>query len=687
MYWYRDGSALSLLPWLAAMAAVWLAGWLLATHAFRLQARERLLVGLGLGLVLYIWLANLFGHWLSPELTFALPVVALLAAAAWFGARRKQGPWLHRKDLAYWPWLLAGLGLLYIFFLWSKGLTLFDEHKNLSLISIIANGDIPPSFFPGYPLNFIYHYGFHFIGASLMRLGGLLPWSAFDVSKALLWSLMLLLAGLLGRRITGRTWGGWAAAGVVALASGTRYLLLLLPPGFLLQADKVITLQGTSALIGKPFSQALISPWLVDGGPPMQFMFGFLNGILDPMVMAHQGPNILAVLILLLAWLLVPRIAGRWSWLLLAAVFATWALAWETTYALFLLGLIAFSAITYWQKRQLNLPKIKIMWGAAGLSLAIALLQGGTLTELAREFLFGIQGPGLLQSAGAFINSINPILPVNGVGPDLFGFSLRWPPAILSAHLGPLSIFSPVQLIVGLFELGPVVLFAPWITRWAWRRAQAGEWMLGVLASAAWLGLLIPIFFQYQSDRDISRLTWQALLIWCVLLVFVIADRAFRWQAWLRNAAIAALALMVFGGLVIAGANFSAAGTTLLGDGYNELDADIAAQVWGRLPANVKVFGPMGSTTVLTGHLSGQLLDEPLVVDVWHTLMAAPTLELLLSENYDFAYIDSRWWQNLTPEVQGAAGLDAACVITFSEVWDNSHVSFRRMLDLRSCPN
>jgi len=685
MYWYRDGNLLSLLPWLAAMAAVWLGGWLLATHAFRLQARERLIVGLALGLVLYTWLANLLGHWLSPDLTFTLPALLLLLVGGLLAWRRKEGPWLDRGDLKIWPWLLAGLGLIYVFLLWSKGLTLFDEHKNLSLISIMGNGDIPPHFLPNYPLHFIYHYGFHFIGASLMRLGGLLPWSAFDASKALLWGLMLLLAGLLGRRYVGRAWGGWATAAVVALAAGTRYLLLLLPPGFLLQADKVVQLQGTSALIGKPFSQALSSPWPVDGGPPLPYMFGFLNGIMDPMVMAHQGPNIFAVLILLLVWFLIPRLSGRWSFLLLAAIFSTWALAWETTYALFLMGMVAFSAITYWRRRNTDLPQFKPVLAAAALSLPIALVQGGTLTELARDFVFGIQGPGLLQSAGAWISILTPARVLKGTF-DVLGFSLRWPPAILSAHLGALSIFSPVQLIVGLFELGPIILFTPYITRWAWRRAQAGDWLLGVLASSAWLGLLVPVFFQYQSDRDISRLSWQALLIWTILLVFVVADRSFGWRAWLRHTAKAALGLMVFGGLVIAGTQFSAAATTRLGDGYNELDAAIAAKLWGRLPEEAKVFGPMRSTTVLTGHLSGQLLDKPGPSDVWHTLMAAPMLDLLISERYDFAYIDSRVWEDLSPEVQDAAGLDAVCVQTLAEVWDNSHVNFRRMLDLRSCP-
>lgn len=695
MYWYRDGSALSLLPWLATMMVVWLAGWLLATHAFRLQARERLIAGLGLGVVLYTWAANLLGHWLSPELTFILPALILLLVSLLFGWRREERPWLNREDLKVWPWLLAGLGLVWLFLLWSKGLTLFDEHKNLSLVSIIGNGDIPPRFFPNYPLNFVYHYGFHFIGASLMRLGGMLPWSAFDFSKAFLWGEMLLLAFLLGKRYIGQRWGGLAVATAIALASGTRYLLLLLPPGFLLQADKVIQLQGTSALIGKPFSEALISPWPVDGGPPMPYMFGFLNGIMDPMVMAHQGPNILSVLTLLLIWLLLPRLAGRWSALLLAAVFATWALAWETTYALFLLGLIIFAISYFWQKRNLRLPDFNSVLTAVALSIPIVLMQGGTLTELARDFLFGIEGPGLLQSpgirgflasAGTSVAHLTSIISISAAPAyDFLGFSFRWPPAILSSHLGALSIFSPVQLIVAIFELGPVILFTPWITRWAWRRANAGDWVLGVLATAAWIGLLIPLFLQYQADRDISRLSWQALLTWTILLTFVVADQAFQWRAWIRQAAVGGLTLMAFGGLVIAGTQFSAASTTRLGDGYNELDAAIAAQIWSRVPEDAKVFGPMGSTTVLTGHLSGQLLSEPPAGDIWHALMGVPTLENLLTNGYDFAYIDSRVWDDLTPEIQAASGLDADCVVTFAEVWDNSRVNFRRMLDLRPC--
>lgn len=672
------------------MAMVWLGGWLLATHAFRLRSRERLIVGLGLGLALYAWLANIAGHWLGSYLAFTLPALALLAAGGAFGWRRKEGPWLDRRDLSVWPLLVAGLALFWVFALWSKGVTMFDEHKNLSLISIMGNGDIPPRFHAeAYPLNFIYHYGFHFIGASLMRLGGMLPWSAFDASKAFLWAEMVLLAYVLGRRVIGQAWGGLTAAAVIALASGTRFLLLLLPPGLLLQADKLITLQGTSALIGKPFSEALISPWPVDGGPAMPYMFGFLNGIMDPMVMAHQGPNIFAILILLLVWLLLPHMTTRASVAVIAALFAIWALAWETSYGLFMLGLFGFAVLFYWKRQNLSLPDLKPALVAALISVPIVILQGGTITETLRDAVFGIEGPGLLGSAGTGILGALPAFGPSGsnAAADIIGFSLRWPPAILSAHLGPLSLLSPVELIVGLFELGPVVLFTPWITRWAWRRANAGDWVQAAFVVSAWLGLLIPIFVQYEADRDISRLSWQALLTLTVMLLFVAAERDFAWPRWMRNAAAGALAVMIFGGLVIAGTQFSSASTTKLGDGYNELDAELAAQLWGRMPADAYVFGPMGSTTVLTGHLSGKLLDAPPPSSVWHTLDLNPSLDLLLASGYNFAYVDSRWWENLSPELQAASGLDAGCVVTLAEVWDNSRVNFRRMLDLRACVN
>lgn len=229
----------------------------------------------------------------------------------------------------------------------------------------------------------LYHYGFHLLGASLMKLGGMFPWSAFDLAKGILWGYAVVLAALLGRRYAKNLSGGVLFAGVLVFAAGTRYLLLLMPAGILLRADELITLQGTSAYIDLPFSQALLQGWTIDGGPPVPYIFGFLSGIMEPFIMFHAGPANLGVVILLLFWLIASRPKRAASLTVFVVLLAVWALAWETSYALFVLGVGVVLLINW---RQEGWGFLEKQWGLAVLvSTPVVLFQGGTITEIFYE--------------------------------------------------------------------------------------------------------------------------------------------------------------------------------------------------------------------------------------------------------------------------------------------------------------
>ena len=59
----------------------------------------------------------------------------------------------------------------------------------------------------------------------------------------------------------------------------------------------------------------------------------------------------------------------------------------------------------------------------------------------------------------------------------------------------------------------------------------------------------MPVLLEYEADRDISRLAWQALLTWTIMLVLMLLDVKLRWPQRARLAGVGTLALMVFGGI------------------------------------------------------------------------------------------------------------------------------------------
>ena len=670
MYWFRQ-NPIEFLPWLL-IAALWIiGGWLLVTHAFRLDKRERLISGVGLGLMAYLWTANVLVHWLPANYAFTgagVLIFLLGAASAW----KSKKPVLNWQDLAVWKALLIGLILVAIIVRIGKGISLFDEHKNLSLISTMAAGNIPPRYFMNSQINYAYHYGFQLLGASLMQIGSLTPWSAFDFSKALIGALAVLLSYLIGRRYTNSELGGIALAGALLFASGTRYLLLFLPPTLLQSFDSLIELQGSAAELGVSFSETLTQPWLVDGGPPIPFPFAFMNGITSwPLIMAAQaGPSTLALSIFLLIWLLHDRTKDVISILVISILFALWALSWETSYALFISGWGLITIYQIWKhrdRRMFNPTLISLL-----ISIPLVIVQGGIITEMVRSLVLPTSTVGIGEE----------LLTSTSLG----GFFFRWPPAIVSSHLGTLEIFSPQKLLIALFEIGPLIFFAPWITFWSWKKFRAGDVFLGALIISTWIGFTAPIIIGYKADRDITRLMAYALQAWLILFVIMFWDLAPRLSTAWRSVFAVGAALMIFGGLIITGSALTAAAQGVLPYQFISLDAQASSEWWDELPQDSEVFDPATwRSAALFGRLNRTSYTANVfaVSDETKALRSTPSVESVLNAGYSYIYLDENWWEAFPEESR--TSLSQPCVRVLNKYEDSSSGKFRMLLDLSTC--
>jgi len=213
MYWIRTDNPLDLFLYLLLTASWAVGGCLLAGNAFHLRRAERLVTGLSAGLLLFITLSNLLANLLPLTPAYWLSAVGILLAGL-LAARAalpgqaalpitltglKNALRLILSIIQY-PLAIAILTVLFTFI--HRGLALFDEYLHIPLVSTMAAGDIPPHLYVNPDLRFAYHYGIQVFAASLVRLGGLFPWSAWDASRAAALAFTLVLGYLWVRRMT-----------------------------------------------------------------------------------------------------------------------------------------------------------------------------------------------------------------------------------------------------------------------------------------------------------------------------------------------------------------------------------------------------------------------------------------------------------------------------------------------------
>lgn len=681
MYWLWADPIPGVLIWLLLMAIVIFGGWLITVSLFNLESYERVLVGFGVGLVIFLWLINWLGRWLPPYWTFIVSgaVVFLFGVIS---RRLPNIPILDKHDWNIPTWIAAGLILGWMFLRVSIGTGMFDEYKNLALISTLANGEIPSIAYFGSSELLRYHYGFHLFGASMMQIGHLMPWSAFDLSKSIIWSFSLLLAGLLGKRMLKSRYGALLMAAVLALAGGTRYLLLLLPPGVLRLFDEVVRISGSSYGTAHMLSQALAADWVVELGPPAGYPFAFLSGVNPAYIIAHDGETTIRLMLFMLGLLLFTRERNRVSIVVYVVFFSYWALASEAAFVLFAICWFLGTGILHFWRSYASQRKLTAATTALFIAAIFIPFQGGTISAIAQNQLSIFLNRNTSFSSGPLIGPIEET-----ASRGMAGFSFQWPPAVVSAHLGILPVTNLFSLFVAVLEMGPVVLFLPWITiRWFKREGQ--DWLVMLLILISWMGILIPLFFKWEVARDITRITAVgvgAVVILAMKMLDEIPPFLDNGRASVLSWSTAvSIGLMCVSGVVLAAVQLTASQQVVLSQHYGDKEALLVQKVWGRLPHDSKVFGPLGKASILTGQLTGGIYNSAPrnQRETWTILNTSPTLDMFIQNGFKFVFVDSAWWQSLPSFSRKDLG--SRCVSVFAEVKQDDG-RFIKILDLRSC--
>lgn len=700
MYWLRLGSILLPLTWLLLFSLLWLGGWLLTSHLFSLRSRERILSGLATGILLFIVLANALapltgwifasaGKAASVNILFWLAALSTagLGLQAYLIHRRQVHPnplpLLDREDLQAWPQLLSAAALMVLFTLINRGLALFDDYHNLPIVSMIAAGDLPPHFYLNPEFRLDYHYGLHILGASMMRVGGLTPWGAFDLSKTISLVIAIPLAWLWFRRVTHNQHAAFWGSLLVLFAGGARWLLLLFPQQTLQQLGSGLRLLGSALATGPDLFTVLYSPWKIEGGGPFPFPFAFTNGVAQPLNMALASAGALPQATLLLLLLLARR---RWTPLqgiLYGLLLASLALTAEHIFG-FILGGVALTGLgillKFWRDKARH---FSARWNTALAQL------GNWLWVLVPAVLLAVVAGGVIHGVLRDLIS-QPATSAAQASTTFGGFSLRWPPALTSAHFGALSITNPSQLLIALVETGALLFLAPLAIWWASRRARHGTWPPAWMAAGAVLSFIIALFIVYEVERDTSRFTGSAVYIW-LILGFPLAWILFRTgKSWLQVLLGIGYATAVLGGIAL----FSIQLISITKPQFTYFvkipDAQMNQQFWDRLEENTQVFDtlPYRSVTLFgrgAGRASAEIYQP---YPEWLALAEVMDPLQIAQAGYAYLYLDKETWQALTPPQKQA--LEQPCIVRLSPdstltTQGAQQRGFPWLLDLHAC--
>ena len=671
MYWLRTTSIVAPLLFTVISLFWMIGGWLLVTHSGRFLKRERPIAGLASGMLFYILLGNALAHWLPAYFAFAC--AAMIIFVIGLGATRKSK--IHWSDLISLEIGFQLLALILIFGLFElilRGLGVGDDFTHFPLVSTLAAGDIPPHYSLTPDIFLPYHYALDLFAASMVRIGGFFPWSAWDISRAFTISLTLVCSWLWIRRITHSRLAAVLGSLLIAFGMGTRWILALLPMPWIVNITSNVHMIGSSLDTASTLAAAISRPWVIDGAPPVPIPFAFANGILNPLTFDWGGSSSLPFLAMILILMLSGRLKLKWSGLLLlATAFLSLALSAEHVFILLDLG-VGLAALIMIFRRQLSLRQItSSFWGqliaAVAIVAAISLVQGGVITELARTYIERTQGVAATSSGN---------------------FTLRWPPAFFDSHLGSLSLTDWKQIIIIVLECGPILFLFPIVIsrlRNDIKHNRITELGFGI---ASFFGMIIPLFVNYEAARDITRFTGTGLTLWLLLAIQPIWRFVQRTSLGYKIVTAVGYSITIFGGIALFAYQCTAIFAPQVSSFVSSMDSRMSQIYWDRLDPHLMVFDSTGYRgQTLFGRLSIDATNG-FTMSQYLLYQADPNPYALRKAGFGYIYLDKRYWDHLAVNYQLALYPPCAQVMNRMEKMNSATgelSDFRVLIDITNC--
>jgi hypothetical protein len=647
-----------------------LGGWWLLRACFFLRENEQTVAGLALGLVLQAWLSNLlalglpvmWAFWLGALLIFAAGLAALARVEGWQGL-------LHRPHL-HWGQLLGFAFILYLFIAIGRGMAISDDFQNLPVTAMLAVGDIPLRF----PLDPAVYYPYHYlnllIAGQFMRLFDLFTWTATDAARGLSFALAAMLAGLWAQRLTRSALVGFFNSCVFVLVGGTRWLFLLLPSALLSAISTHVHLIGSGNASAPDLVSALVSPWATAGDGPYPFPFAYVNGFNTPLVINyHAGGGTIGFVIGWLLLMMANRRRNAAAWGVLGVLLAALALAAEVNLAFLCLG---FGLLSVWdlaRHRSLKpTPQVGAWFLIALAAGLVSLVQGGVLSGAAADLLARFTG----RAAASY---------------HTFQFTPAFPPALISGHLGALSLADPYQLLAALIEVGPILLALPLVAWWGVRAWRAGRWYEAVLVLSSLFGIAF-LFVRFSGEAGPTALirvqNLPVVLAGQVVLPLLwlwAARFSLRWKTILTGLLLSTLV----SGLVLLCVQLLAIPHPVNSFFLTDLDTQAARDNWNSLPPDALVFDPSPARApILFGRFTNASVDYFHSKPEWDTLAHSADPVQWRSHGFTFAYLDRSYLDSLS--VHLAQNLQqSACMHLLKVYVQPVPEDERRLYDISDC--